>query len=1197
VDEGRVVNLPMLHRQKEGPTVILESLNVSNGLVNTTIRRTAPWPIDVAIGNINIDVTGDENKLFELRTLAGSGEVNVGDVTRSLDRLDMRTTVDLRRGGLQAKIKFLDLEMLDVILSLENGRVDIDEEGWLSVGGEYDFASPLSIVTSLVDRAPILEGTLDCDGEASYAPGKFEVDTTCSGRSVVVGKATLGDVDVHLIGSKGSITIESASIRQAGGELRFSAGLALDSESLDVEFSGEADGLRFAELATNVGLEKSNAQFTVTGPINASGTLRPVAIKGDVDLSLTGFRVGMKDFREPGGAEIMRTGSGRVRSDIVVTEEAFTFKNASISSGSSLLRATAVIGFDKTLNITVDAKRFNARDVTNLARTNLKGNGTFHATIKGPMRSLKVNASLNMKGLSMAGLDFGNVKGKLAADVRKKVIELSDIKGVRNRTRYQVPKCSVTFRLPRKGGLLIEGNIIGEEVHLPDARAMLGLTDTFTRDAEGVFNGTASFTFSPGRKKGKGRLFLRAETIVTGLSLVGQPLGSGMYKGVWDNGRLEIQTLELTSDAGQISVRGTRVPGEDMDFDIRLTNVNSKRISVIDLEKAGLSFLADLDVHVGGTTELPVIHGGSLTFRETSYRDQVIEDSTIDINLGDRTLSLEGRIAGGTITLTSTTDTAGRWPTAVAIGIDDLVLERGPLRLDGVKEAEASISGKIEASLRLRGGFTASGKVRLQDASLRFPDYSVENDGTIKIHFTEKALTVDEAKFTGEGTRINLTGKLARAGPRLKIEGLADLGLLTRFIPKIKRAEGSIKPKVSIKGTWKRMDVTGEVNIDCDKLHIKGFPVKFSDVRGTASFNQGAMVIDIDGSAATGTFQVSGGIRTNGFKPIGYDVYADFNDVAFRILDDVPVGIEGRLALQGNVEKGDKPLLTGDVWLTRFRYKEEFKLASMEDIAVVKPTKAVKTYDAKKENVRLDIKLHGYENLRVANNLIDARFRIDETQQAFRLVGTDARPVLVGSVMVTRGTVVWQKKTFEITRGMIDFTSVSKTEPQFDIIAQGDVRDWRLTLQAVGTPEDFKVIVNSEPALSDEDIVCLLATDMTCEEAQEGLGFVQAYGLNELLGQFASIDQFSVVPVYDPDTGKAEPMVMLKQKLTDKFSISALSSLGVNPESGQSAYLKATIAYKVNENLSIEGSYDTKHAGEGSNVGNIGIDLSWRLEF
>jgi translocation and assembly module TamB len=269
----------------------------------------------------------------------------------------------------------------------------------------------------------------------------------------------------------------------------------------------------------------------------------------------------------------------------------------------------------------------------------------------------------------------------------------------------------------------------------------------------------------------------------------------------------------------------------------------------------------------------------------------------------------------------------------------------------------------------------------------------------------------------------------------------------------------------------------------------------------------------------------------------------------------------------------------------------------MEDIAVVKPSKAVKTYDAKKENVRLDVKLHGYENLRVSNNLIDARFRIDETQQPFRLVGTDARPVLVGSVMVTRGTVVWQKKTFEITRGVIDFTSVTKTTTQFDIIAQGEVREWRLTLQAVGSPEDFKVIVNSEPALSDEDIVCLLATDMTCEEAQEGLGFISAYGLNELLGQFAQIEQFSVVPVYDPDTGKAEPMVMLKQKLTDKFSISALSSLGANPESGQSAYLKATIAYKVNENLSIEGSYDTKHAGEGSNVGNIGVDLSWRLEF
>lgn len=1196
VDEGRVVNMPMLKREKEGPTVILESLNVSNGLVNARILRTAPWPIDISVGNLNIDVTGDENKLFELRTLAGSGEVSVGDVSRTLDRLDLRTTVDLRQGGLQAKLKFIDLEMLDIMLSLRNGDLKVDEEGWLSVGGEYDFASPLAIVSTLMYHAPELEGTLECDGKANYAPGTFDVDTTCSGRSVSVGKSKVGDVDVHLIGSKDLLTVESASVRQAGGELRFSASLALDTDDLEVDFKGEADGLRFAELATNLGLKASLVQFTVKGPINVSGTLRPVDVRGDLDWSIQGFRVGSKDFREGLGQEILRVASGRLRSDLVITKEAFTFKNAAITTGTSALRTTAAIGFDKTLNITVDYKKFNGRDIANLADTNMKGTGSLRATIRGPMRKLKVHSSLNLKNFSMAGVEFGNVKGKLDADIRKKVIELTDVSGKRNKTRYTVPRCTVTFRMPRKGGLLIEGSVIGEEVHIPDVREMFDLKDRWTREAGGIMNGSATYSYSPGRKKR--HLMIDAETIVEDLSLYGQHLGSGMYKGLWDDGLLEIHALELGSETGRISVQGSRIPGQGMDLDFHLSDIDSSRITIVGLEKAGLRFMADLDMHIGGTAELPVIENGRIAFRSTSLHDQPFESSTIDINLRDRILTLDGRIAGETISFASATDTSGRWPTAVSVRIDDLRLDQGPLMIDDLTEAEATITGTIEGHLKLAGKFTAKGKVRLQTATLRLPDYSVRNEGTIKAHFTQDALTMDRVNFVGEGTRIKLTGKLARAGPNLKIDGQAELKLLSRFIPKVQRAEGSVVPKVHIKGNWDRMDVTGEMSLSCDKLHIRNFPVKFSEVKGSASFNKGAMALDISGKVATGTFQASGGIRMNGFKPTGYDVYADFNDVAFRIVEDVPIGIEGRLALQGNVEKGDKPLLSGDVWLTRFRYTEEFKLASMEDIAVVKPTKHVKTYDAKKENVRLDITLHGYENLRVSNNILEARFRIDETQQLFRVVGTDARPVLVGSVMVTRGTVVWQKRTFNITQGVIDFTSMTRTDAHFDIIAQGDVREWRLTLQAVGTPEDFKVIVNSDPALSDEDIVCLLASDMTCEEAQEGLGGVgAAYGLNELLGQFASIEQFRVVPVYDPDTGKAEPMVMLKQKLTDKFSVSALSSLGSNKEYGQSAYLKATIAYKVNENFSIEGFYDTKHAGEGSNVGNIGVDLSWRLEF
>lgn len=1198
IEEGRVVNLPRARKKtKKGPTVILESLNISSGKVEVNAVQTAPWPLSMSVGNLNVDITGEENELFEVRLLAGRGGVQAGDVQRSLDRLDLRATLDTRRTKLESRLKYVNLEMLDVVLSVEDGHFELSEDNAIRSSGEFRLAAPLYIASELASSIPALKGSIDCGGSGSYEPGAWEADATCAGREIRVGKSFIGDVDVHVEADQDEIVVDEGSVRQAGGELKFSAWLSLASESKDIQFKGEADGLRFAELATNVGLKRTRVQFSVRGPIEASGTLSPLDVEGEMDWTVNGFKVGTRRYRQGFGPDLLSVGPGRIRSKIAVDDSAFRFENAHVTTGTTSLRTTVSIGFDNDLRVKVDSSRMNLKDVK-MPGVGLRGTGSLHVIIDGSLkrtgRSIKVDSRLDFKGLEIAGVIFGKVRSRLRSDTRKGIIDVSNAVGSLGSSRYRIPQARVTFRPRGRGGILIEGEVEADGFHIPDARRAFDMKDIYTREAMGVFSGDVSFSVEPKRRPGK--LMIDAVGDVEGLQLFGQTVGGGSVSVRYETGRYELREVELTDGTGTFSVRGVADPASELTLDIHVHGFESSRIAAVDMDGLGLEFIADLDGHVGGTWDVPHIDGGMLVVRDLVYQDQTLGQSAIQIDLEDRMLSLAGPIADGMVTFESTTVTQGRWPTAVQVGLEDLLLTEGPLGVADSTEARAKITGDVEASLRLAEGFEAQGRLQLESILIQVPDYGIHNDGTIEASFTQDALYMDHVDFVGEGTSIRITGSVQKKGPRLQIGGQADLTLLSRVAPQILKAQGTLSPRVAIEGSWDAVDVAGELDVDCKKLVIKGFPVKIANVLGEATFKQNTMILDAQGNVAGGTFNASGGIRMDGFRPAGYDVYADFNDVTLKLVAGIPMGVEGRLALQGGAE-GEIPVLSGDVWVTRFRYTEDIKLASIEDIGVVKPLSPVKTYDEEDDHVQLDVVLHGFENLEVVNNVAEVDFRIDETQRQFRLVGTDSRPLLSGSIMVTRGTVFYQKKSFEVTRGVLDFNSSTRIDPDIDIIAVGEVREWRLTLQATGTYRDLKVLLNSDPPLSDEDIVCLLATDMTCEEAAEGLGFIGALGLNEILGQFASIEQFKVVPVYDPDTGKAEPMVLLKQKVTEKISISALSSLGSNEESGQSAYLKAAVAYKVNDNLSIEGFYDTKGAGKGTNMGNVGLELSWRLEF
>ena len=279
------------------------------------------------------------------------------------------------------------------------------------------------------------------------------------------------------------------------------------------------------------------------------------------------------------------------------------------------------------------------------------------------------------------------------------------------------------------------------------------------------------------------------------------------------------------------------------------------------------------------------------------------------------------------------------------------------------------------------------------------------------------------------GTEARVTGFVRREGPDVNVVGQLDMDLLAGLVDEVSEAEGWLKPRMYVGGTWEAPEVSGDAEISVTSMRVEGSPGLIRDVTGRAKFNPSGSTIDAAGRVGDGNFLLSGTVQMEGARPRDYSLDLDFNDITLKVIDSTPVGLEGRLKLTGRVGSGELPLLAGDVWITRLRYTRNFKLTSSARIKGVTPATSVQIYEQGSDHVNLDLRLYGSDNLRVENNVLDVEFRLDDSGTPFTVRGTDARPVVTGVVRIYRGTLEWQNRNFEIQQGFVEFTDPARIVP------------------------------------------------------------------------------------------------------------------------------------------------------------------------
>jgi translocation and assembly module TamB len=293
----------------------------------------------------------------------------------------------------------------------------------------------------------------------------------------------------------------------------------------------------------------------------------------------------------------------------------------------------------------------------------------------------------------------------------------------------------------------------------------------------------------------------------------------------------------------------------------------------------------------------------------------------------------------------------------------------------------------------------------------------------------------------------------------------------------------------------------------------------------------------------------------------------------------------------------------------------------------------INAYDPSLDALALDLRVRAATPIAIKNNLVEVQLGIDSN--SLEVTGTNQRVGLRGTLRaLSGGRVHFQTNEFDIRQALIHFDDPTRVDPNVDITAVTEYRRysdtasgaaagassssgstaastgatrggalWRITLHAYGDADDLKVEMTSEPALSQEDIVLLLTVGMTRAEldqlqassigtsiALNALG--AASGADRAVKQaIPIIDDFRFGSAYSTVTGKTEPQLTVGKRLTNDLRASVTAGLSEDRE------LRSNIEWRLNNRLSVQGSYDNINDVSSSALGNLGMDLRWRLEF
>ena len=1061
-----------------------------------------------------------------------------------------------------------------------NGTVNLREAfptGFLAPPKDVDaIAYDLNLVQDIPDLNPWLKPFTDIGGKmtgrvsvsgSGIKPSGISARLTMTGSGqglLAPGMAHPIDADVNLSAqmNRGTISISRLNAAADGVRLSGDGRFQMGDGALAGKLSLTADDLSRA-LAV-VGIPSVNgactAALTVDGNLN-----RP---QFSVDLASKNLKV---DAYTIGDLIV----EANMDHDGRLNLTALNLQNrGSRIQGNGRLRLLPDSGG-------IDPEFVNALDLTlaNLSAADFMESPPINGTIdgrlqmNGPLGSLTGALSLNGRALGTDVVRVGEVDARLRLNAGTVFVD-----------RLQLRNRDSTVNAAGSIQLLVPGTLRLVDDPPVDFTADSDHLDPgdFIDAASGDFTFTGALTGNLGKPVGRLTLVGRQA------NLAGQAIETISIDARLADRRLWLDRLLAAVAPGE-QIEGSGWVGLDKTIDLK---IKSDGISVTRIQQLQDFFPGDgilrFDVTGQGSMQNPDIEGG-LTVSDIIVNDGAIED----VNL---TFSLHDMLARVTGNLNFEVDAA----CDLKKGDFDahLTFDRTEIgsyfKAAGKPDFHGTLTGRVQASGNIRDAANASAHVDLNAFHLLFKDISLIRSDRMAAKLSDQELSIPEFEVALlDSGRLRLKGD-ARIGGRLNmdIDGRIPLTAAKIFSDELADAAGILVLKGKIAGDTADPQIDARIDLENIGMMVPGLVQKLHDLNGTIHLTPDSIRIDaLNGLLDTGTFSVNGSIAHETFTPTQVNLSIDAKSLPLEVPDTLAVLLNGDIKITGS---GQTAAARGTIVLLEGVYYKDVKInllqmatARHRTVAPAAKPLTIPYFNA----VNLDIGVSHRQPFVVQNNLAQLEISPD-----LKIGGDLARPIVSGRAQVNTGTVTFQKKTFDVKKGIIDFINPYKTEAEIDIESETTIRTWTIRLAIKGTPDNLDLKLSSVPTETDADILSLILFGRTAHEltageggAQRTTGQIMAGMIAETYG--ADIKKTTGVDILEVEANgssdgqeTAGVKVTVGKHLSDRMTV----KYAVSSKDGE-IIQRAITEYKLLENILVSGFQD--------NQGIFGTELVFRVEF
>jgi translocation and assembly module TamB len=504
------------------------------------------------------------------------------------------------------------------------------------------------------------------------------------------------------------------------------------------------------------------------------------------------------------------------------------------------------------------------------------------------------------------------------------------------------------------------------------------------------------------------------------------------------------------------------------------------------------------------------------------------------------------------------------------VDIDPLLMTELKTHITG----HSSLNGSVKVQGPLRSPRAMKGTLQVDSFSVELEKIPIRSDGPIDLALEDGVVSVKRLTMTASDTHLSAGGTIDLKGERpldLYAKGHLNVALFHALDDEI-TSYGTTEADVAIKGTVAKPLITGRVVVAHAGFSMIDLPAALGEVNGTMVFNENRLEVEkLSGRVGGGQVNFSGYIAYG--STIAFDLKSNGNDIRFRY-GGISLTADQSLHLSGTLKSAS---LTGEITITRFAQIPAVDVTAAfapQPVEVPNPTSPL-------NNLHLDVHIVSAPELTVQTSLAKLSGDAD-----LRLRGTGARPVMLGRVNIAEGDINIGGQKYHLERGDITFANPIRIDPMIDMEATTRVRDFDITIGLHGTIEKLTTTYRSDPPLSSDDIIALLAFGRTQEESYVATGSTSAgSGLGEgagniVLGQVINqavsnrvsklfgVSSIRINPSVGGPDNNPSARLTIEQQVSSNVTLTYITNLT------QSAQQVIQFEYNINSEYTVQGIRD-----------------------